>query len=76
MHRYVHADGYSEAIPADELAELARTVARACAAHEEQEVRRCAERVVRERLCPCAESVPSLVNAVVTEFRRQGGLAR
>ncbi len=73
MFKYQHADGYSEAIPVDELAALARAVGDECRARPESDVRACAERLVREKLCPCAESVEPLVDAVVEEFRRLVG---
>ena len=73
MFTYRHADGYSEAIPFDELAKIANTLGSECRTHAEAEVRACAERVVREKLCPCASSVDQLVDAVVKEFRRQIG---
>lgn len=75
-YRYVHADGYSEAIPIDELVGIAKSVAEECGSNSEREVRDCAERTVRSRLCPCAASVDALVDAVVTEFRRQITQAR
>lgn len=70
MFRYQHADGYSEAIPIDELVRIAEAVGEECTTQSEGEVRACAERMVRSKLCPCAASVPSLVDAVVQEFRR------
>lgn len=73
MFKYRHADGYSEAIPADELAEIARAVGDECRGRSESEVRACAERLVQLKLCPCASSVDALVDAVVEEFRRLVG---
>lgn len=73
MFTYQHADGYSEAIPTDELAEIARAVGEECRRRPDADVRKCAERIVRHKLCPCASSVDPLVDAVVQEFRRQMG---
>lgn len=70
MFRYEHADGYSEAIPIDDLVEIAEAVGEECTTRSEVEVRACAERMVRSKLCPCASSVDPLVDAVVEEFRR------
>ena len=70
MLKYVHADGYSEAIPLDDLEKIAEAVGRECTTRSEGEVRACAERIVRAKLCPCASSVKPLVDAVVAEFRR------
>lgn len=70
MFRYEHADGYSEAIPIDELVRIAEAVSEECTTGSEAEVRACAERMVRSKLCPCASSVEPLVQAVVDEFRR------
>ena len=50
MFTYRHADGYSEAIPFDELAKIAHTLGSECRTHAEAEVRACAERVVREEI--------------------------
>lgn len=71
MFEYRHADGYSESIPVDELSEIADTVGLECIGRSEADGRACAERIVREKLCPCASSVDSLVDAVMTEFRRR-----
>lgn len=67
----LHPDSYATAIPIDELTQLARAHAKECGAHSEQEIRQCAEHIVRSTLCPCTLSVDSVVDAVVEEFRRR-----
>jgi len=71
MGKRIHADGYSEAIPIDDLVEMARADISRCAVQTDEVVRQCAENVVREKLCPCASSVSDIVDAVVEEYRRQ-----
>lgn len=71
MTRRIYADGYAEAIPIDELVKLARADVDSCAVKSDEVVRKCAERVVRSKLCPCAASVDSIVAAVADEYRRQ-----
>lgn len=69
--RRIHANGYSEAIPIDELVELAKTDLDSCAAESDEVIRDRADRLVRSKLCPCASSVDTIVDAVVGEYRRQ-----
>ncbi len=76
MKNDTHADGYSEAIPIAELVQLAKADIHACAGHSDQEIRQCAENIVRTKLCPCASSVDSIVDAVVAEYIRQLGTSR
>ncbi len=64
-------DSYSEAIPIDKLVEMAEADINACSIHNEQVIRECAGKVVREELCPCASSVESIVNAVINEYMRR-----
>lgn len=71
MTNRIHADGYSEAIPIDELLEMARADLARCGVESEEAIRQCAEQVVREKLCPCASSVVAIVDALVEEFRKQ-----
>lgn len=66
-----HTDSYSEAIPITELVQLAREDVKKCKGHSEQVIRRCAEKVVLEKLCPCASSVDAIVDAVVDEYLRE-----
>ena len=54
-----HKDGYSEAIPIDNLVKMAEADINACSVKSEQVIRQCADKVVREELCPCASSVDS-----------------
>ena len=68
-----HADGYSEAIPIDDLVRCAQEDAQRCGTRSAEEIRRCAYRVVREKLCPCAASVDQIVDKIVEEFKRQIG---
>lgn len=71
MTNRIHADGYSEAIPIDELLEMAKADLAKCGAEPEEAIRQCAEKVIREKLCPCASSVAAIVDALVEEFRKQ-----
>lgn len=71
MTNRIHADGYSEAIPIDELLEMARADIARCGAQSDEAIRQCAENIVRERRCPCASSVSTIVDAVVEEYRKQ-----
>ncbi len=73
MTKPLHADGYSEAIPIDELVALARADIDSCSAKPDEAIRECAERLVRSKLCPCASSVEFIVDAIVSEYRRQLG---
>ena len=76
MKNYTIADGYSEAIPIEELVRLARSDINACANRSEQVIRQCAENIVRTKLCPCASSVDTIVDAVVAEYMAQLGSNR
>jgi len=72
MMKKTYADGgYSEAIPIDDLVQLAKEDVKKCNSHSEQVIRRCAAKVVRKKLCPCASSVDAIVDAVVDEYLRQ-----
>lgn len=71
MKESSHWDGYSEAIPIDELVQLAKTDIASCGDCSEKSIRKCAEKLVRDKLCPCAYSVESIVDAVVDEYIRQ-----
>ena len=68
-----HKDGYAEAIPIEKLVKMAETDIKACSVHSEQVIRQCADKVVREELCPCASSVDSIVDAVIDEYMRRLG---
>jgi hypothetical protein len=68
-----HKDSYSEAIPIDRLVKMAETDINACSVQSEQVIRQCADRVVREVLCPCVSSVDSIVDAVVDEYMNRLG---
>ena len=63
-----HKDGYSEAIPIDNLVKMAEADINACGVKSEQVIRQCADKVVREELCPCASSVDSIVDAVIYDY--------
>lgn len=71
MTNRVHADGYSEAIPIDELLEMARADIARCGAQSDEAIHQCAENIVRQRLCPCAASVSAIVEALVEEYSKQ-----
>lgn len=71
MTNRIHAGGYSEAIPIDDLLEMARADIARCGVQSDEAIRQCAENIVRERLCPCASSVSTIVDAVVEEYRKQ-----
>ncbi len=66
-----HKDSYSEAIPIDKLVKMAEADINACSVQNEQVIRQCADKVVREELCPCASSVESIVDAVIDEYLRR-----
>ena len=68
-----HKDSYSEAIPIDSLVKMAEADINDCSVQNEQVIRQCADKVVREELCPCASSVDSIVDAVVDEYMRRLG---
>lgn len=70
----LHSSDYSEAIPIEELARLARADVDANSGCSETVIRERAESVVRAKLCPCASSVDSIVDAVVDEYIRQLGI--
>jgi hypothetical protein len=44
-----------------------------CGVQSEQVIRQCADKVVREELCPCASSVDSIIDAVIDEYMRRLG---
>lgn len=73
MKGVTHSGGYSEAIPIDEIVGMAKADIDRCKARTDEEIQRCAEKVVREKLCPCAASVDRIVAMVVEEYRRQLG---
>ena len=66
-------DSYSEAIPIDNLVKMAEADINACSVKNVHAIRQCADKVVREELCPCASSVDSIVDAVVDEYMRRLG---
>ena len=66
-----HKDSYSEAIPIDDLVKMAAADIKVCTVHSDKAIRKCAEKVVRSELYPCASSVDSIVDAVVEEYLRQ-----
>ncbi len=68
-----HKDSYSEANPIDKLVKMAAADINVCNVHSETVIRQCAEKVVRSKLCPCASSVDSIVDAVVEEYLCQLG---
>jgi hypothetical protein len=55
---------------------MAETDIYACNVQNEQFIRECADKVVREELCPCASSVESIVDAVIDEYMRRLGSRR
>ena len=71
-----HKDSYSEAIPIDNLVKTAAADINTCGIQSEQAIRQCADKVVREELCPCASSVDSIVDAVIDEYMRQLGSSK
>lgn len=75
MSKTITLDNYAEAIPIEELVELARADVNSCSAKSDETIRLCADRVVRTKLCPCASSVDAIVEAVVDEYKRQMMLA-
>lgn len=72
MTKTTPLDWYAEAIPFDELLQIARSHIDQCNARSRPEVYQCALQVVRQKLCPCAASEVQLVNALVDEFLRTG----
>lgn len=66
-----HKDSYSEAIPIDYLVKMAEADINACGDKSEQVIRQCADKLVRQELCPCAASVDSIVEAVIDEYMRR-----
>lgn len=73
MTRVTPLDWYAEAIPFEELLQIASTRIRACNAQGRPEVARCAREVVRQKLCPCAASEDQIVEALVSEFLASEG---
>jgi len=71
MPKHFQPDDYSEAIPIDELVCLAKIDIAACGDQSDATIRKCATKLVQHKLCPCASSVESIVNAVVDEYIRQ-----
>lgn len=71
MPKHSHSDSYSEAIPIDDLVSLAKIDVAACGDQSDATIRKCATKLVRDKLCPCASSAESIVNAVVDEYMRQ-----
>lgn len=72
MARTTPLDGYAEAIPFEELLQLARAHIHACKAQGRDAVRRCAREVVRKKLCPCIGSEEQIVEALVVAFLATG----
>ena len=65
-----NTQGYAEAIPIDDLVDLARQCASLC---DDCATRSDIEREVRSRLCPCILCEECIVNAVVEEVYRTRG---
>jgi len=76
MDNQFHSDAYSEAVPIEELVALAKDDMNQCPTGAAKTVHQCVEKVVREKLCPCAASVSGIVDAVVSEYERQKKLTK
>lgn len=57
-----------EAIPFDELLDTAKARIGDCSSKTEEEIRRCAEAVVRSQICDCCGNEETVVAAVVDAF--------
>lgn len=57
-----------DAIPFFELLEIAKSKIGDCADKSEQEIRRCAEQVVRSQICSCCSEEPTILKSIVEEF--------
>jgi len=67
-------DTYSEAIPWEELMELAKADMNACKDNQCKEtLRECAEKIVQSKVCPCASDSEPIIQALVDEFLKQLG---
>lgn len=73
MSRGTNRTGLGEildAVPWDEIVELATTKAEACNARSEEDLSKCAREAVRSKLCLCVSDEEQLVEAVVGEYLR------
>ncbi len=57
-------DGYTLAIPENELYHAASCVAGGCRQRSEQQQRACAANIVRHQVCVCVLSCPSILKAL------------
>lgn len=70
----VFYDSYSEAIPWEELVELAKADMNACKdIHCKETLRECAEKIVLSKVCPCVADFAPIVQALVDEYLKQLG---
>ncbi|CCQ91174.1 hypothetical protein NITGR_590050 [Nitrospina gracilis 3/211] len=70
-------DQYSQAIPWDELVELAKADMDACKEiHSKESLRECAEKLVLSKVCSCATESAPIVEALVDEYLRQLGTGK
>lgn len=73
MTRVTPLDWYAEAIPFEELLEIARNHIQSCSAQGREAVQCCAREVERQKLCPCAASREQIVAALVSAFLASEG---
>ena len=67
-------DSYSQAIPWEELLELAKADMNACIdIHCKETLRECAEKIVQSKVCLCATESAPIVEALVDEYLKQLG---
>lgn len=67
-------DTYSEAIPWEELMEIAKADMNACKDNQcKESLRECAEKIVQSKVCPCAADSEPIIQALVDEFLKQLG---
>ncbi len=57
-----------DAIPLFELFEIAKAKAGDCASKSEDEIRNCAEQVVRSQICGCCSGEATIIDSIVEEF--------
>ena len=65
-------DTYLDAIPWEELVELAKADMDGCKdIHCKETLRECAEKIVQSKVCPCAADSAPIVQSLVDEYLRQ-----
>lgn len=64
-------DCYAYTIPMDKLLKLACEDIQKCGANCDDNIRKCAEKIVLENICTCVSTAEPIIDALVDEYVRQ-----